>query len=91
MANLDTENKRRSATGIFHFYTMPPVPDGTIAALDREQATLIYAGIAAGGLAAVVAWIDTAIESLTVARTIASTTMKRAISSLTISRDITEK
>jgi len=89
MANLDTENKRRSATGIFHFYTMPPVPDGTIAALDREHATYIYAGIAASGLVAVLEFINTVIESLTTARAIASTTIMRAISSTTIGRVIT--
>ena len=49
MANLDTENKRRSVTGILHIYTMPPKPDATIGPQDREQATLIYAGIAPGG------------------------------------------
>jgi len=48
MANLDTENKRRGATGVFHFYIIPPVPDGTLDAADRQQATLIYGGIAAG-------------------------------------------
>jgi len=48
MANLDTTNKRRSATGVQGLFTIPAVPDGTIAALDREQATYIYAGIAAG-------------------------------------------
>jgi len=49
MANLDTENKRRSATGIFHLYTIPPVPDADLDdPLDREQITLIYAGISAG-------------------------------------------
>ena len=53
MANLDTVNKRRSATGIFHIYTIPPKPDGTIGAQDREQATYIYAGIAPGGVPAV--------------------------------------
>jgi hypothetical protein len=45
MGNLDTENKRRSVTGILNLYTIPPVPDGTIAALDRMQATLLYSGI----------------------------------------------
>lgn len=48
MANLDTENKRRSATGIFHVYTIPPKPDGTIDADDREHATYLYAGLGAG-------------------------------------------
>ena len=45
MANLDSENKRRSATGIFHIYTIPPAPDGTIALLDMVNATFVYAGI----------------------------------------------
>jgi len=44
MANLDTENKRRSATGIFHLYTIPKY-DGGMDAVDREHVTYIYAGI----------------------------------------------
>jgi len=50
MANLDSVDKRRSATGIFHIYTIPPKPDGTIDAQDREQATWIYSGITVGGV-----------------------------------------
>jgi len=50
MANLDTENKRRSVIGILYIYTMPPKPDATINAQDREQATYIYSGIAPGSL-----------------------------------------
>ena len=45
MAGVDTTNKRRSATSIFHVYIIPPFPDATIDEQDREQATLIYAGI----------------------------------------------
>jgi len=45
MANLDSENKRRSATGIFGFYTIPPAPDSTIDENDRMQATYLYSGI----------------------------------------------
>jgi hypothetical protein len=48
MANLDTANKRRSSTGVLSVFTVPPVPDGTLGAQDREQATHIYAGIAPG-------------------------------------------
>jgi len=41
---VDTENKRRSAPDFFPF-VIAPVPDGTIGAADREQATGIYSGI----------------------------------------------
>jgi len=47
VANLDTENKRRSATGIFHLYTIPKYDGGTDA-VDRAHVTYIYAGIATG-------------------------------------------
>jgi hypothetical protein len=55
MANLDTENKRRSATGIFHLYTIPKYDGGTDG-VDREHVTYIYAGIAPGAAVAA-AWI----------------------------------
>jgi len=54
MANLDSENKRRSATGIFHLYTIPKYDGGTDA-VDREHTTYIYAGIAPGSAAPVTA------------------------------------
>lgn len=63
MANLDSANKRRSATGVFGLYTIPPVPDGTIAALDREQATYVYAGISPGS-APVSAWTNITIKGI---------------------------
>ena len=47
MANLDTEDKRRSAPNMILF-VIHPVADGTIDAQDREQATWIYSGIAPG-------------------------------------------
>ena len=44
MANLDSENKRRSATGIFHIYTIPKYDGGTDG-VDRMHTTYLYAGI----------------------------------------------
>lgn len=44
MANLDTENKRRSAIPLVPF-TIPPIADGAITAPDRAQAASIYSGI----------------------------------------------
>jgi hypothetical protein len=44
MANLDTENKRRSALPLVPF-TIPPVADGlTLSAYDRAQASYMYGG-----------------------------------------------
>lgn len=44
---VDTETKRRSALGMLVMaLTIAPVPDGTVAAVDREHITGIYAGIA---------------------------------------------
>lgn len=44
---VNTETKRRSALGmIIMALTIAPVPDGTIAAVDREHILGIYAGIA---------------------------------------------
>lgn len=46
---VDSETKRRSAAGMLIMaLAIAPVPDGTIAAVDREHATAIYAGIAPG-------------------------------------------
>lgn len=44
---IDTENKRRSVSG-YVGATIFPRPDGAITAPDREHATDLYAGIAAG-------------------------------------------
>ena len=41
MADVDTENKRRGATGML-FFPLPSVPDGTVAVADRKLATGIY-------------------------------------------------
>ena len=47
MANLDTQNKRRGASGHFLF-VVAPVADGTIGATDRMQITGFYGGISPG-------------------------------------------
>ncbi len=48
--DLDTENKRRS--GITpNTHVLMPLPDGTIIAVDRQQAAWVYSGIAAAGAA----------------------------------------
>lgn len=44
MSGVDTENKRRSVYQVPGI-TLPPVPDGTIAVLDRMQASWLYGGI----------------------------------------------
>lgn len=41
---IDTEDKRRSASD-FYLFVISPVPDGSVGAADREQATGIYSGI----------------------------------------------
>ena len=48
MANLDSTNKRRSGTGVFHLFTIPHDPDGVHDVADRMNATLLYSGIAPG-------------------------------------------
>ncbi len=48
MANLDSENKRRSAVGIVGLMTILPLADGSIAQADRQQAAAMYCCIAAG-------------------------------------------
>ena len=49
MANLDSEDKRRSATGIFSVFTIPPVPDGAIdTSIERMHVTYIYGGFSPG-------------------------------------------
>jgi hypothetical protein len=45
--SVDTENKRRSVSG-YTGVMIPPRPDATIDAFDREEETGLYAGIAAG-------------------------------------------
>lgn len=59
MANLDTENKRRSVTGVIGLFTIPPVPDSTLNANDRMQSTYLYSGIAPGAIALI--WMQTTI------------------------------
>lgn len=50
---VDTAQKRISATHILVWaYTPTVIPDGTIGATDRQAATLVYSGIAAGGAVA---------------------------------------
>ena len=48
MANLDSEDKRRSATPMVGMFTVAPVADGTIGAQDRIHAAFWYSGIAVG-------------------------------------------
>ena len=43
---VDTENKRRSAFNLNPF-TVVPEQDGTVSAVDRQQAAGVYSGIAA--------------------------------------------
>jgi len=43
---IDTEDKRRSVSD-FYLYVLRPVPDATIGASDREQASGLYSGILA--------------------------------------------
>lgn len=45
---IDTENKRRSASN--WFCRIPPVPDGTIAGVDRQHVAGLYSGITAQSL-----------------------------------------
>lgn len=49
---IDTENKRRSATGINNIFVIYPIADGSIDSADRIQSSYIYSGIdiALGGL-----------------------------------------
>lgn len=46
--NINTESRRRAVITP-NAHVLMPVPDGTIAALDRQQAAWIYSGIAAAG------------------------------------------
>lgn len=49
---VDSFGKRASATHFLTYnYTQLVIPDGTIGATDRQAATLVYSGIAAGGAA----------------------------------------
>lgn len=43
---IDSENKRRSVSN--WFCRIPPVPDATISAVDRQHVAGFYSGIAAG-------------------------------------------
>jgi len=54
MANLDTTDKRRSATGVFHLFTVHHIP-GSLDVQDRMNTTYIYSGISAGGAVPVTA------------------------------------
>ena len=49
---IDPENKRRSVSN--WFCRIPPVPDGTISAVDRQHVSGIYSGIAADPPTAVI-------------------------------------
>lgn len=44
---VDSESKRRSAPNMLVF-VIPPVADGTIADVDREQMSYLYSGITPG-------------------------------------------
>jgi hypothetical protein len=44
---VDTQSKRRAAPNVLPF-VIPPVPDGTISNVDREQASYLYSGITPG-------------------------------------------
>ncbi len=58
---VDTETKRRSALGmVIMALVIAPVPDGTVAAVDREHIIGIYAGIAPGSAATLVSIIGAA-------------------------------
>jgi len=41
---IDTQNKRRSVTGMPHLFTVAPVADGTIDIRDRTQVNNLYSG-----------------------------------------------
>jgi len=47
-SQVNTEDKRRSAITP-NTHVLMPLPDGTIIAVDRQQAAWIYSGIAAAG------------------------------------------
>jgi hypothetical protein len=54
MANLDTASKRTSSIGLLLVFLLtPPIPDGTLAAGDRQHIGLSYSGILASGAAAI--------------------------------------
>ena len=57
---IDTENKRRSATGISGVFTVPPAPDELIDVADRRHISLLYAGlIIVPAVDVVEEWTDT--------------------------------
>jgi len=43
--SIDTENKRRSATGIHSLFTILPIADGSILIVDRVQVACLYSGL----------------------------------------------
>jgi len=45
---IDSEDKRRSVTGVIGNFTIKPVADGTIGAADRAHAACFYAGLTYG-------------------------------------------
>ena len=65
MADLDTENKRRSAINI-PVLTLPPIADGVIGTQDRPQAGYQYCGIIYGAPVAPLPWLDAVIEGIDV-------------------------
>ena len=60
MANLDTEDKRRTAANFF-LHTINPVADGTIGQHDRVQASGVYGfnveSVAPGGVVPQLFWL----------------------------------
>ena len=43
--SIDTENKRRSATGLSSVFTVLPIPDGSILVVDRASVAHVYSGV----------------------------------------------
>lgn len=59
MANLDTRSKRASSVGLLlPFLAVPPLPDGTLGAGDRQHIAFSYSGILAGATAALAFVLD---------------------------------
>lgn len=59
MANLDSRSKRASSVGLLMpFLLAPPLPDGTLAAGDRQHSAFTYSGILASGAVALAFVLD---------------------------------